>query len=110
MALACPNAGVREALRVQPLGGYLITAESLSCAMMSVLATPHLIVQCLHLAAHPTAPRAARNFVKRTLLDWQLTPIIPSASLLVSELVASSSIQAGTDIDLSVVWDAGPCA
>jgi len=107
VAVACPNPGVRDALRVQPLGGQLITAESLSCAMSSVLATPHLIVQSLHLAAHPTAPRAARNFVTRTLLDWRLTRIIPSANLLVSELVAGSSVHAGTDIDLSVVWDRG---
>jgi len=82
-------------------------AESLSAAMSAVLATPHLIVQSLHLAAHPTAPRAARNFVTRTLLDWRLTRVIPFASLLVAELVASSSVQAGTDIDLSVVWDRG---
>src|SRR5664279_2723287 len=107
VAIACPNPWVREALRVQPLGGQLITAESVSCAMSSVLATPHVIVQSLHLAAHPTAPRAARNFVTRTLLDWRLTRIIPFASLLVSELVASSSVHAGTDIDLSVVWDRG---
>jgi hypothetical protein len=75
--------------------------------MSSVLATPHLIVQWLHLAAHPTAPRAARNFVTRTLLDWRLTRVIPFASLLFSELVASSSVHAGTDIDVSVVWDRG---
>jgi hypothetical protein len=36
-----------------------------------------------------------------------LTRIIPFASLLVSELVASSSVHAGTDIDLSLVWDSG---
>jgi hypothetical protein len=107
VAVACPNPGVREALRVQPLGGHLITAESVPAAMSSVLATPHLIVQCLHLAAHPTAPRAARNFVTRTLLDWQLTRIIPFTSLLVSELVTSSSVHAGTDIDLSIAWDRG---
>jgi hypothetical protein len=107
VAVVCPNPVVLQALGVQRLGGHLITAESLPCAMSSVLATPHLIVQCLHLAAHPTAPRAARSFVTRTLLDWQLTRIIPFASLLVSELVASSSAHAGTDIDLSVVWDRG---
>jgi hypothetical protein len=107
VAVACPNPGFREALRVQPLGGHLITAESVSCAVSSVLAAPYLIVQYLHLAAHPTAPRAARDFVTRTLLDWRLTRIIPFASLLVSELVASSSVYAGTDIDLSVVWDRG---
>ena len=107
VAVACPDPGIREALRVQPLGVQLIIAESVSCAVSSVLATPYLIVQCLRLAAHPTAPRAARNFVTRTLLDWQLTRIIPFASLLVSELVASSSVHAGTDMDLSVVWDRG---
>ena len=107
VAVACPDPVVREALRVQPLGAQLIIAESVSCAVSSVLATPYLIVQCLRLAAHPTAPRAARNFVTRTLLDWQLTRIIPFASLLVSELVASSSVHAGTDMDLSVVWDRG---
>lgn len=107
VALACPHAWVRDALRVQPLGGQLITAESLSCAMTAVLATPHLIAQCLHLAAHPSAPRAARGFVTRTLLDWQLTRAIPFASLLVSELVASSSVHGRTDIDLSIVWDRG---
>ena len=104
VAVACPNPWVRDALRVQPLGGQLITAESVSCAMSSVLATPYLIVQCLHLAAHPTAPR---NFVTRTLLGWRLTRIIPFASILVSQLVASSSADAGTDIDLSVVWNRG---
>src|SRR5450631_2933797 len=107
VALACSNPRFRDALRVQPLGGHLITVESVSCAMSSVLATPHLIIRSLHLAAHPTAPHAAHNFVTRTLLGWRLTRIIPFASLLVSQLVATSSAHAGTDIDLSVVWDRG---
>jgi hypothetical protein len=107
VAVACSNPRFRDALRVQPLGGHLITAESVSCAMSSVLATPHLIIRSLHLAAHPTAPHAAHNFVTRTLLGWRRTRIIPFASLLVSQLVASSSVHAGTAIDLSVVWDRG---
>lgn len=36
-----------------------------------------------------------------------MTRIIPFASLLVSEMVDGSSARAGTDIDLSVVWDCG---
>jgi hypothetical protein len=40
-------------------------------------------------------------------MDLQLGRVIPFASLVISELVASSSINAGTDIDLSVVWDLG---
>jgi hypothetical protein len=76
-------------------------------AVSAVLATPTLVVEQLRLAAHPTAPRAAREFVTRTLRDWQLDRISPFASLLVSELVASSSIGAGTDIDLTLTWNLG---
>ena len=105
VAVACPDPGVREALRTHPLGGHLIVTDSLFSASTAVLETPYLMVQCLRLAPHPTAPRASREFVTRTLLDWQLSRVIPFASLVVGELVASSSVHAGTDIDLSVTWD-----
>ena len=107
VAVACPDPRVREALHAHPLGGHLIATASLFSAVSAVLATPTLAVEWLRLAPHPTAPRAARNFVTRTLLDWGLGRAIPSATLVVSELVISSSVHAGTDIDLSVVWDRG---
>jgi hypothetical protein len=107
VAVACPDPLVRDALRVHPLGRHLTTAESLHSAITAVLATPHQVVQWLCLVPHPTAPRASRDFVTRTLLDWQLSRVIPFASLVVSALVTSSTIHAGTVIDLSVVWDRG---
>jgi hypothetical protein len=107
VAVACLDPQVREALRAQPLGGHLIVTPSLFSAVSAVLATPTLSVQWLRLAAHPTAPRASREFVTRTLMDWRLGRVIPFASLVTSELVASSSINAGTDIGLSVAWDHG---
>jgi hypothetical protein len=105
VAVACPDPRVREALRAHPLGGHLIVTPSLFSAVSEVLATPTLAVERKHVAAHPTAPRASREFVTRTLLDWRLGRVIPFASLVIGELVASSSINAGTDIDLSVVWN-----
>ncbi len=107
VAVTCPDPRVREALRVPFLGKHLIVTESLLPAMKAVLTTPYLMVQCLRLAPHPTAPRASREFVTRTLLNWRLSQVVPFASLVVMELVASSSVHAGTDIDLSVVWDRG---
>src|SRR5665811_1250351 len=107
VAVACPDPRVREALRAHPLGGHLIVTVSLFSAISAVLATPTLAIHSLHLAPHPTAPRASRDFVTRTLLDWRLGRVIPFASLVVSELVASSSVNAGTDMDLSVVWNRG---
>jgi len=107
VAVACPDPRVRETLRAHPLGGHLIATASLFSAVSAVLATPNLAIRRLRLAPHPTAPRAARDFVTRTLLDWRLGRVIPFASLVVSELVASSTVHAGTEIDLSVVWDSG---
>jgi hypothetical protein len=107
VAVVCPDPRVREALRAHPLGGHLILTVSLFSAVTAVLATPTLTVERLGLAPHPTAPRASREFVTRTLLDWRLGRVIPFASLVVSELVASSSVSAGTDIDLSVAWNLG---
>ena len=107
VAVACPDPRVREALRAHPLGGQLIVTVSLFSAISAVLATPTLAIHSLHLVPHPTAPRASRDFVTRTLLDWRLNRVIPFASRVISELVAGSSINAGTDIDLSVVWNLG---
>jgi hypothetical protein len=105
VAVASRDARLREALRAHPLGGDLIVASSLFSAMSAVLATPTLTVATLRLAPHPTSPRAAREFVTRTLLDWRLGRVIPFASLVVSELVASSTVHAGTAIEVSVVWN-----
>jgi hypothetical protein len=103
--VACPDPQVREALRAHPLGKHVIVTESLFSAISAVLATPTLTIERLRLAPHPTAPRAAQNFVTRTLLDWQLNPVISVASLVASDLVSSSTISAGTDITLSVAWN-----
>ena len=107
VAVACPDPRVRAALCAHPLGGHLIVSESIFSALSAVLSTPILAVERLHLAPHPTAPRASREFVTRTLLDLGLSRVIPFASLVVSELVSSSSIHAGTYIDLSVTWNLG---
>ena len=107
VAVACPDPHVREALGAHPLGSHLIVRTSLFSAVSAVRATPTVAIERLQLAAHPTAPRASREFVARALLNWRLDPVTPFASTVVSELVASSSINAGTDIDLSVAWNLG---
>jgi hypothetical protein len=107
VAVACPDPQVREVLAAHPVGGQLIVTASLFSAVSAVLATPALAVEWLHLAPHPTAPRASRDFVARTLLDWRLGRVIRFASPVISELVMSSTVNAGTDIDVSVAWHLG---
>lgn len=105
LAVASPDPQLRAALATHPLGAHLIITESIPEALCAVLLTPTPAVERLHLTPHPTAPRASRNFVTRTLLDWGLGKVVPSATLVVSELVTNSAIHAGTQIDLSVDWD-----
>ena len=107
VAVACPDPQVCETLAVHPVGGQLIVTASLFSAVSAVLATPAPAVEWLHLAPHPTAPRASRDFVTRILLDWRLGRVIRFASPVISELVMSSTGNAGTDIDVSVAWHRG---
>lgn len=105
VVLAGSKRRVREVLRAHPLGGHLILMPSVPEAVSAVLATPLPLVDWLRLAPHPTAPRASRNFVSRTLLDWGMGKLIPSASLVVSELVTNSTIHAGSAVELSIAWN-----
>ena len=107
VAVACRDLHLGQALRAHPLGGRLIVTTAMLSAVSEVLATETPAVEWLRLAPHPTAPRAARDFVTRILLDWGLGRIVPSASLVISELVTNSTMHAGTDINLSVVWHRG---
>ena len=70
VAVACSDPRLRAALTAHPLGGHLIVTASMLSALSEVLATPATTVERLRLAPHPSAPRAARRFVTRTLLDW----------------------------------------
>ncbi|HEX7537794.1 MAG TPA: ATP-binding protein [Dermatophilaceae bacterium] len=107
VAMVLPDPLAREDLSAHPLGGHLIVTASLFSAVSAVLDAPALTAEWLHLAPHPTAMRASRDFVTCTLLDWRLGRVIRFARLVASELVMSSTVNAGTDIDLSVAWNLG---
>ena len=91
-----------DSLRRKPLGRHLLVTASLPQALSTVLQSSLPAVQTLRLAPHPTAPRASRDFVTRTLLDWRLSLHIPAACLVASELVTNAMIHAGSEIDLTV--------
>ena len=105
VALACPDPRVRQTLGAHRMGGRLIVTASVSSAVSMVLLTPNLVVAKLRLAPHPSAPRASRDFVTRTLRDWGLDRLTLAANLVVSELVTSSTMHATTDIELSISWN-----
>ena len=102
LAVAGLGRRVGERLSLEPMGGHLMVTTSLRQALSMVLQASLPGVRSLRLTPHPTSPRASRDFVSRTLLDWRLTRHIASATLVVSELVTNAMIHAGSDIDLAV--------
>lgn len=56
----------------------------------------------IRLSAHPTSPRAAREFVASTLEDWGWTDNVATPVLLTSELVSNAVIHAESDIVVTV--------
>jgi hypothetical protein len=101
LAVACLGPRAGKTLREKPLGAHLMVTATLRQALSSVLQAAYPAVESLRLAPHPTAPRASRDFVSRTLLDWRLSQHIPAACLVVSELVTNAMTHAGTDIELT---------
>jgi signal transduction histidine kinase len=91
-----------ETLSRKPLAGHLIVSASLRQALSSVLEAASPDVESLHLTTHPTAPRASRDFVSRTLLDWRLSHYIAPAVLVINELVMNAITHAETDIDVTL--------
>ena len=107
VAVACPNPRVREALSNHALGRHLIVSAAMPSALSTVLSRPISAIEWLQLAPHPTAPRASRNFVARTLQGWGLDHLTPSAALVISELVTNSIMYGGSEIVLSVALGPG---
>jgi hypothetical protein len=91
-----------DALSNKPMGGHLMVTTSLRQGLSMVLQASLPADHSLRLAPHPTAARAGRDFVRRTLLDLRLSRHITAASLIVSGLVSNAVMNSGTDIDLTV--------
>ena len=77
---------------------------SLDQALKQTSARPPYLRQELPLAPAPTAPAAARLFVRETLQDWRLAPpdeeLSDQALLLADELVTNAVVHARTDLRL----------
>ena len=80
----------------------VLVGRSLAEALEALSAVPASRSAEIQLAAQPRASRAARDFVSRTCLDWRLPHGIPSAVLVVSELVTNAVRHAGTDVEVTL--------
>ena len=101
VVLVC-NDEVRTAVQRVPWGEHLVVTTSVLEALAILTRRPHQDTVELRLAPHPTSPRAARDFVSRTLLDWRLARSIPGACLVASELATNAMVHAQTNLAVSL--------
>jgi len=107
VVVACPDAGLRPLLETHASSAHLRFTPTVQLALAAVLRSAPPVMVSRRLAPHPTAPRAARDFVSRALLDWRLAQRIPAAVLVASELVTNAMLHARTRIDLTVATHDG---
>jgi anti-anti-sigma regulatory factor/anti-sigma regulatory factor (Ser/Thr protein kinase) len=83
---------------------FLQMYASLQDALDAAVARPPYLRDELRLAPTPTAPAAARAFVREVCRYWQLArpdaTVMDRAVLLANELVTNAVVHAGTDIRL----------
>ena len=60
------------------------------------------VLEALHLPAHSTSPRRARQFVDEVLHRWQRDGAIDRLALIASELVTNAVRHAKTDITVEL--------
>jgi anti-sigma regulatory factor (Ser/Thr protein kinase) len=83
----------------------LVLAPSLHEALAEATRRPAPTTASRRLPPHPTAARAARDFLTSCLLDWKLPKALSAGSLVMSELVTNAMIYARSEIGVSVAWD-----
>ena len=103
VAVSTPDAEVWASLMSRPLPRTLVLCESRQAGVAEVQALlPSLGRVGVHLDGRLTAPRAARLFTARSLLGWQLRPLISPACLVASELVTNAVVHAASTVDLAL--------
>jgi anti-anti-sigma factor len=95
---------VAEVLGRLRVSDFLPLYADLDEALDQALVRPRYLRQELRLAPTPTAPAAARLFVRETLQSWQLGPpdgeLSEHAQLLADELVTNAVLHARTPLRL----------
>lgn len=93
---------LRSALRSHPLGGRTTCWPTLDAALAAGQRQPPADRSTLDLDPEPTAPRQARDLIRRTLLRWDLTPLYDAAALVTTELVTNAVTHASTPLTISI--------
>ena len=104
LLLCAPKPGVAEVLGDLRVPHFLPLYASVEQALDQAASRPPSLQQELRLAPTPTAPAAARRFVREALRAWRLDPpdgeLAELAQLLADELVTNAVVHARTGLGL----------
>ncbi len=103
VAACVPDAAARARLRSHPATGRIVVSatmdNALNAARRSISPVERTVLRLLPL---PASAHHARTFAADTLHRWNLSPLVSSVQLVVSELVTNAILHAHTVVDLSL--------
>lgn len=103
VVVCAPDSPVRTGLGSMSLPDGIVLSEDAEAGADGLdRVMPEVERAETHLDARLTAPRRARLFAARTLLDWRLLGLVAPASLVVTELVTNSVVHAASTVDLTL--------
>jgi hypothetical protein len=107
IVVVCEDRATSAALDQRPDGRFLARSSSLLQAWAWISAHEPALRAHQHLGPDALTARAARRFLSRTCVDWNLSQHLASGTLVVSELVTNAVQHAGGDADVFLAAHGG---
>jgi anti-sigma regulatory factor (Ser/Thr protein kinase) len=105
LVLAGARAKLTMALRAARVPSTVPLVTDLAAALARLDDRPLRVTRHRDLPPHPAAPGSARAFVREACTDWDLLDLVPSAALVVTELVSNAVEHARTRCRVTVNHD-----
>jgi anti-sigma regulatory factor (Ser/Thr protein kinase) len=102
IGLVCPQPDLRNRLTAAPEGRHLVIARTCPAVLRELRDRATADIRRVSLTAQPQAPRAARELAAAACSQWGCSHLVPTATLVASELTTNAVVHAGTELEVSI--------
>jgi|tagenome__1003787_1003787.scaffolds.fasta_scaffold20888764_2 anti-sigma regulatory factor (Ser/Thr protein kinase) len=102
IGLVCPQPDLRNRLTAAPEARHLLIGRTCPAVLHELRDRAAADTWRVSLTAQPQAPRAARELVAAACAEWGCSHLVPTATLVASELATNAVVHAGTELEVSI--------
>jgi anti-sigma regulatory factor (Ser/Thr protein kinase) len=102
IGLVCPRPDLRNQVTAAPEGQHLVIGRTCPEVLQALRDRAAADIRRVSLTAQPQAPRAARELTTAACSEWGCGHLVPTATLVVSELATNAVVHAGTELEVSI--------